>query len=194
LTWGGRACAEVSKLSKSLKSHCRYQTANVVVVILAAWEHARQAEKPAGTGHGGEEQGNLTASGITRSQLSVASSRFSVYSSKGKNGGVEGERSVERLASRQHHKNRFHAPLPGFRLFCRLQAVGNCIAIRFVERLEESLRFLVCAQCRQKIVGKGLLGNRRQRSNGHPSSRHLFGPGLPPSSDPPGSAVLRVEC
>ncbi len=41
------------------------------------------------------------------------------------------------LASGQHCQNRFHAALPGFRLFRGLQPVGDCVAICFVERIEE---------------------------------------------------------
>lgn len=58
------------------------------------------------------------------------------------------------LAPGQHRKNHFHASLPRFRLLCRLQPIGDRIAIRFVERLKESLRFLISPQRRQKIIGK----------------------------------------
>jgi hypothetical protein len=40
----GRTCAGIAKLSKSRKSHCRYQTANVVVTMLAAWGHLGQGK------------------------------------------------------------------------------------------------------------------------------------------------------
>ena len=58
---------------------------------------------------------------------------------------------MECFASGQHRKNRFHAPLLRFRLLCGLQPVCDGIAIRFAERLEERVRFLVPADCREKI-------------------------------------------
>ena len=58
---------------------------------------------------------------------------------------------MECFASVQHCKNRFHAALPGFWLLRGLEAVGNCVAIRFAERLEERVCFLVPADCREKI-------------------------------------------
>ena len=41
--WKG-ACARISKLSKSRKSHCRYQTANAVIIMLAALGSPRQGK------------------------------------------------------------------------------------------------------------------------------------------------------
>ena len=61
---------------------------------------------------------------------------------------------MECFASVQHCKNHFHAALPGFWLLRGLEAVGNCVAVRLAERLEECVRFLVPADCRQKIFGK----------------------------------------
>jgi hypothetical protein len=73
---------EISKLSKSLQSHCCYQTANALVIMLADWGRPGQAKKPAGTGHGGKEREVLMRSGrneLSRARVSSILTRYSEF-------------------------------------------------------------------------------------------------------------------
>src|ERR1700693_5938187 len=47
-----RDCAEILKLSKSRKSHCCYQTANAVVIMLAGWNAPVKKKRRSGVRSG----------------------------------------------------------------------------------------------------------------------------------------------